>query len=429
MLKINQTDGFDCPGCAWPEPHDRSRFEFCENGAKAVAEEATDRRIDAAFFAHHPVSELATHSEWWLGQQGRLTEPVIRRAGDDHYRPISWDDAFRLIGSELRSLPSPDRAVFYTSGRTSNEAAFAYQLLARALGTNNLPDCSNMCHESSGAALGRAIGVGKGTVSLDDVHAAELILVIGQNPGTNHPRMLTALEEAKGRGATIVAINPMREAGLLGFRNPQRARGIVGRGTELSDLHLPIRVGADLALFQLVNRRLVDDPEGGVDTEFVSSSCDGYDDLVAHLRSLDTDALLAATGLDADAVERLHQLLRGAASDHRLLGDGSHPAPPSGGDDPGAHEHAPAPRCDRQTGCRRVPGARAQQRAGRPHDGHLREAVGGVPRRAGRTSSASPRHASTATTPSQRSRRCAAVTSTCSSGWAATSSRRRPTAR
>ena len=201
MLRVNQPDGFDCPGCAWPEPHRTSRLEFCENGAKAVAEEATDRRVTAGFFATHSISDLAQRSDYWLGQQGRLTEPVYRAAGDDHYRPISWDAAMAVVANHLRSLASPDRAVFYTSGRTSNEAAFLYQLFARAFGTNNLPDCSNMCHESSGVALGETIGIGKGTVTLDDVHEAELILVVGQNPGTNHPRMLSALEQAKRNGA------------------------------------------------------------------------------------------------------------------------------------------------------------------------------------------------------------------------------------
>ena len=257
MLRINQPDGFDCPGCAWPEPHDTSRFEFCENGAKAVAEEATDRRITADFFASHSIADLAGRSDYWLGQQGRLAEPMHRPAGEAHYRPISWDGAIAVVADRLRSLTSADRAVFYTSGRTSNEAAFLYQLFARAFGTNNLPDCSNMCHESSGVALTETIGIGKGTVTLDDIHAAELILVAGQNPGTNHPRMLSALEQAKRNGAAIVSINPLPEAGLIAFRNPQRLRGIVGRGTALADLHLPVAVGGDLALFQWVNLRLL----------------------------------------------------------------------------------------------------------------------------------------------------------------------------
>jgi molybdopterin-dependent oxidoreductase alpha subunit len=301
MLHINQPAGFDCPGCAWPEPHDTSRLEFCENGAKAVAEEATDRRVTADFFAAHAVAELAGRSDYWLGQQGRLTEPVHRAPGDTHYRPISWEAAVHLVGDRLRALASPDRAVFYTSGRTSNEAAFLYQLFVRALGTNNLPDCSNMCHESSGVALGETIGIGKGTVSLDDIHAAELIIVAGQNPGTNHPRMLSALERAKRNGAAIVAINPLPEAGLLAFRNPQRLRGLAGRGTALADLHLPVAVGADLALFQWVNRRLLE--RDAVDRQFVDAHCDGFAGLAAHLCALDADALLAATGLDAAAAE------------------------------------------------------------------------------------------------------------------------------
>ena len=311
LLRINQPDGFDCPGCAWPEPHDPSRVEFCENGAKAVAEEGTERRITNEFFAAHPIAELAARSDYWLGQQGRLTEPMYRPPGGDHYEPISWAGAFDRIGSALRGLASPDRAAFYTSGRTSNEAAFLYQLMVRAYGTNNLPDCSNMCHESSGVALGHAIGIGKGTVTLDDVHAADLILVIGQNPGTNHPRMLSALETAKRRGASIVSVNPLPEAGLLAFRNPQHLRGIVGKGTALADVHLPIAVGADLALFQWLNRRLVTERDAAaVDREFVDGFCDGYEDLVAHLSSLDPAALLAATGLDESAANELFERVR-----------------------------------------------------------------------------------------------------------------------
>jgi molybdopterin-dependent oxidoreductase alpha subunit len=310
MLRVNQLDGFDCPGCAWPEPHDPSRFEFCENGAKAVAEEATDRRVTADLFASHSIADLAGRSDYWLGQQGRLTEPMFRPTGEAHYRPISWDASIDVVADHLRSLPSPDRAVFYTSGRTSNEAAFLYQLFARAFGTNNLPDCSNMCHESSGVALGETIGIGKGTVTLDDVHAAELILVAGQNPGTNHPRMLNALEQAKRNGAAIVAINPLPEAGLIAFRNPQRLRGITGRGTSLADLHLPIAVGGDLALFQWANLRLV--RRGAVDRAFVDAHCDGFAELAAHLESVDEAELLAATGLDRSAAEALVDRLAAA---------------------------------------------------------------------------------------------------------------------
>ena len=296
MLRINQFDGFDCPGCAWPEPHETSRLEFCENGAKAVAEEATDRRVTAEFFAAHSIDDLSDRSDHWLGQQGRLTEPMHRAAGEDHYRPIAWSDAIALVADRLQSLASPDRAVFYTSGRTSNEAAFLYQLFARAFGTNNLPDCSNMCHESSGVALGQTIGIGKGTVTLDDIYAAELIIVAGQNPGTNHPRMLGALEQAKRNGAAIVSINPLPEAGLISFHNPKRLRGVVGHGTALADLHVPVAVAADLALFQWVNRRLV--ARGAVDQRFIDDHCDGFAELVAHLESVDEAALLAATGID-----------------------------------------------------------------------------------------------------------------------------------
>jgi molybdopterin-dependent oxidoreductase alpha subunit len=306
LLRVNQPDGFDCPGCAWPEPApaQRSHFEFCENGAKAVAEEATLRRVGAEFFAAHPISELATRTDHWLGQQGRLVEPMLRAAGDDHYRPIGWDAAFALIADRLRTLPSPDQAVFYTSGRTSNEAAFCWQLLARAYGTNNLPDCSNMCHESSGVALSQTIGIGKGSVTLEDIHAAKLIVVAGQNPGTNHPRMLTALERAKLAGATIVAVNPLREAGLLNFRNPQTVRGVVGRGTDLADHYLQIRVGGDLALFRAIGALLIE--WGAVDKEFVHDYTEGSDEYAGQ--ELDWPAVLAATGLTRAAIEQTARL-------------------------------------------------------------------------------------------------------------------------
>jgi molybdopterin-dependent oxidoreductase alpha subunit len=313
LLKLNQPGGFDCPGCAWPDPAETTPFEFCENGAKAIAEEATVRRIDAAFFARHPVDDLATRTDHWLGQQGRLTEPVYRPAGEQHYRPISWDEAFATVADALAASGDPDRAVFYTSGRTSNEAAFLYQLLVRKIGTNNLPDCSNMCHESSGVALSQTIGIGKGSVTLDDVHDADLLLIVGQNPGTNHPRMLSALEQAKRNGAAIVAINPLPEAGLIRFKNPQHARGVIGTGTALADEYLQVKLGADLALFQLLNRRLVelDHERGGgvLDRAFLDEHGAGVDELVAHLATLDADALLAATGLPAAEVERVAQLL------------------------------------------------------------------------------------------------------------------------
>jgi molybdopterin-dependent oxidoreductase alpha subunit len=314
LLRVNQPDGFDCPGCAWPEPAHAAHLEFCENGAKALAEEATVRRCGPDFFAVHPVTELADQTDHWLGQQGRLTHPVLRAEGDTHYRPVSWERALDLVAEALRAATTtdPDRAVFYTSGRTSNEAAFLYQLLARRLGTNNLPDCSNLCHESSGVALTQTIGVGKGSVTLTDLHEAELILVVGQNPGTNHPRMLSALETAKANGAVVVAVNPLPEAGLLRFGNPKTARGLLGKGAGLADHFLQIRVGADLALFQWLNRRLVeldDDQPGAVDHEFLAAHVAGWPELSAHLRSVDPDDLLAATGLPAPEVEEVARLL------------------------------------------------------------------------------------------------------------------------
>ncbi|WUI02350.1 FdhF/YdeP family oxidoreductase [Spirillospora sp. NBC_00431] len=303
LLRVNQKQGFDCPGCAWPEGDHRHTFEFCENGAKAVAEEATTRRITREFFAEHSVAELAGRSDHWLGQQGRLTEPMLKRAGSEHYEPVPWDEAFRLLASELTALDSPDEAVFYTSGRTSNEAAFAYQLFARAFGTNNLPDCSNMCHESSGSALSETIGIGKGSVLLDDLHQADLIFVVGQNPGTNHPRMLSALERAKKAGARIVAVNPLPEAGLMRFKNPQRASGIAGRGTPLADRFLQIRLNGDLALFQALNRMLLEsDAPGAVDRGFLDAHAHGFAEFEKHVLGLDWDDVLDATGLTREEI-------------------------------------------------------------------------------------------------------------------------------
>jgi molybdopterin-dependent oxidoreductase alpha subunit len=307
LLKVNQKDGFDCPGCAWPEPEHRHTAEFCENGAKHVAAEATKRRVTREFFAEHAVSELATRTGYWLEQQGRLTEPMRKPAGSDHYEPVSWDEAFGIIARELRALDSPDEAVFYTSGRTSNEAAFAYQLFVRRFGTNNLPDCSNMCHESSGSALTETIGVGKGSVLLEDLYRADLILVVGQNPGTNHPRMLTALEHAKRQGARIVAVNPLPEAGLLRFKNPQRPSGVVGKGTTLADRFLRIRVNGDLALFQALGRLLLEAEDAApgtvLDREFIDTHTAGFDEYAKHVRDLDWADVLEATGLTRAEIE------------------------------------------------------------------------------------------------------------------------------
>jgi molybdopterin-dependent oxidoreductase alpha subunit len=312
LLKVNQKDGFDCPGCAWPEGDRRHTFEFCENGAKAVAEEATVRRVTPEFFAAHPVSALARRSGYWLGQQGRLTHPMYLAEGADTYEAVPWERAFEIIAAELAGLGGPDEAVFYTSGRTSNEAAFLYQLFAREFGTNNLPDCSNMCHESSGSALTETLGVGKGSVLLDDLHRAGLIIVAGQNPGTNHPRMLAALEQAKRGGTRIVTVNPLPEAGMERFKNPQTATGLAGGGTVLSDLHLPIRLGGDQALFRALGRLLVE--ADAIDHDFVAAHTHGFREYEAAARATGWDEVLAATGLTRDDIGRLLDLVLGADS-------------------------------------------------------------------------------------------------------------------
>jgi formate dehydrogenase major subunit len=316
LLKLNQTDGFDCQGCAWPDPSPDHRHtaEFCENGAKAVADEATRDLIGREFFAQHPVAELAEHTDYWLNKQGRVTEPMVLRAGGTHYEPIAWDDAFALMGTHLRAI-EPDQAIFYTSGKTSNEAAYLYQLFVRAYGTNNLPDCSNMCHESTSVGLAEVIGIGKGSVSLDDVHHAELIVILGQNPGTNHPRMLSALEEAKGNGAKIVAVNPLKEAGLVRFKNPQNVKGVVGHGTGLADRYLQIRSNGDLALLQALGALLVQ--RGCVDTEFVERHTTGFEQYAAALAELDWDKVLASTGLTRAQIEDTADLL--AASERTIF--------------------------------------------------------------------------------------------------------------
>ena len=310
LLRLNQAEGFDCMSCAWPDPDPGHRHpaEFCENGAKAVAEEATRARATPEFFAAHSIDELDARSEHWLGQQGRITHPMVKRPGATHYEPIAWDAAFALIGAELQSLGSPDEAAFYTSGRASNEAAFAYQLFVRALGTNNLPDCSNMCHESTGIALQESIGIGKASVSLQDVHEASLIVIAGQNPETNHPRMLSALEIAKSKGAKILTINPLREAGLLRFKNPQRLRGVVGRGTDLSDLHLPVKINGDLALFQAMGSLLVE--WDALDHEFIDSHTRGFTQWRDHVSAIDWQVVAEATGLNRAQITQAAELLR-----------------------------------------------------------------------------------------------------------------------
>lgn len=309
LLTMNQVDGIDCPGCAWadPTPGHRHLNEYCENGAKHINDEATTRRITADFFRRHSVSALSRRSDLWLNQQGRLTEPMVKRPDSDYYEPISWHDALGLLADELKALDSPDEAVFYTSGRVSNEAAFILQLFARVFGTNNLPDCSNMCHESSGFALHETLGTGKGTVSLEDLHHADLIFLVGQNPGTNHPRQLSALEQAKDNGARVIAVNTLPEAGLLAFKNPQKARGVIGRGVQIADQFLHIRSGGDLALFQGLNRLLLEaeDARPGtvLDQDFIRSSTSGFEDFSRHARTIAWDDILMATGLTREEID------------------------------------------------------------------------------------------------------------------------------
>jgi molybdopterin-dependent oxidoreductase alpha subunit len=310
LLQLNQAEGFDCMSCAWPDPDPGHRHtaEFCESGAKAVAEEATTARATPEFFAQHSIVELDQHHEHWLGQQGRITHPMIKKPGATHYEPIEWGAAFQLIADQLNGLASPNEAIFYTSGRTSNEAAFCYQLFVRAYGTNNLPDSSNMCHESSSHALAETVGIGKASVILDDVYNAQLLILAGQNPGTNHPRMLTALEIAKRRGAKIIAINPLREAGLINFRNPQTPRGLIGKGTDLADLHLPIKINGDLALFQAWAALLLE--WNAIDHDFIAQHTRGFESWRDHVSAIDWDLVQTITGLSREQITEAAQLLR-----------------------------------------------------------------------------------------------------------------------
>ena len=315
LLQINQKDGFDCPGCAWPDPDGkRHAFDFCENGAKALAHELDKRTVTADFFRSHSIAELSTHTDYWLEQQGRLTEPMVLRENATHYEPISWDGAYQLIATELNALSSPDRAAFYTSGKATNEAAFAYQLFARQFGTNNLPDCSNMCHESSGRAMKKMIGIGKGTVKLDDFPQAELVFVVGQNPGTNHPRQLTALQQSKRNGAKIIAVNPLPEAGLMGFMNPQELRGLLGIATELADLFLQVKINGDIPLFKGIMKQLLEwddaQPGSAIDHEFVNQFTHGVEELLAELRQADWPTLVERSGIDRDAIRQAAEWVR-----------------------------------------------------------------------------------------------------------------------
>ncbi len=317
LLKLNQKGGTDCPGCAWPDPdEERSAVaEYCENGAKAVAEEATTKHLDPAFFGRFGVADLACLDDYDIGKKGRIAQPMYLRPGGTHYEPIAWEEAYARIASHLRGLADPHQALFYTSGRTSNEAAFLYQLFVRAFGTNNLPDCSNMCHESSGVALTESLGIGKGSVKLEDFHQAEVILILGQNPGTNHPRMLTALQKAKERGARIISVNPLVETGLVAFKNPQQLRGALGIKAQLTDLYLQVRIGGDLALLQAISRALLlaEDAEGGVlDPEFVAQATEGFGAWRAHLLAQDPDLLVRESGVAPERIAEAVAMLKPA---------------------------------------------------------------------------------------------------------------------
>ena len=311
LTKMNQKDGFDCMSCAWPDPDHRKVAEFCENGARAVAWEATPVTVPTTFWSEHSLTDLLDKSEYWLGMQGRLVEPVYKAADSDRYVPVSWVDAFRIIATKLKSLESPDQAAFYTSGRAANETAFVYQLFARAFGTNNLPDCSNMCHESTGTAMSATVGIGKSTIAYDDFEQTDLIIVMGQNPGTNHPRMLTALEDAKRQGAAIVAVNPLPEASLKRYKNPQTVRGLIGRGTDMADQFLQIRSGGDMALLQWVSKRVLEaedrNPGTVLDHDFLERYTEGLDEFRAHLEGLDVQEVLDATGLTIAEMDELAQ--------------------------------------------------------------------------------------------------------------------------
>jgi molybdopterin-dependent oxidoreductase alpha subunit len=308
LLQLNQKQGIDCPGCAWPEPDgERSHFEFCEEGAKHVADEATTKRITPDFFAKWSVRELAEQSDLWLNQQGRLTHPMVLREGAQHYESIQWKDAFALIARELNSLGSPDEAIFYTSGRTSNEAAFLYQLFVRQFGTNNLPDCSNMCHESSGTAMKETLGFGKGTVTLEDFDLCDAIFVIGQNPGTNHPRMLSTLLSAKRRGCKIVHINPLPEVGTTRFKHPQEFWTWPGGGTQLADLFLQVRINGDVALIKGLSKEVLEaedrQPGQVLDHDFINEYTVGFSEFKQSLSSVSTDEIVEQSGITKEQIE------------------------------------------------------------------------------------------------------------------------------
>ncbi len=313
LLEMNQEKGFRCPSCAWPVPENPSKIaEYCENGAKALADEATLEKIGADFFAKHSVETLSQLSDYELNKFGRLTEPLVLRPGKVHYEPISWDDAYELMAQELKNVPHPDEAIFYTSGRSSNEAAFLYGMFARAFGTNNMPDCSNMCHESSGVALSQTLGIGKGSVKVDDLYGADVVLVVGQNPGTNHPRMLSALEKCKKNGGKIISINPLAETAMVKFKNPQKVGSMLGGGTAIADIHLQVKINEDIALAKLLLKKLValDAKQGNVlDHDFIQNYVAGYDALLNDLNGFDESTLLKRTGVSPEKIDKTVELL------------------------------------------------------------------------------------------------------------------------
>ncbi|MEZ5040849.1 MAG: FdhF/YdeP family oxidoreductase [Saprospiraceae bacterium] len=316
MAAVNQKGGFDCPGCAWPDPDDdRSKLgEYCENGIKAISEEASKKRITADFFANHSVAEMRSWSDFEIGKKGRLTEPMFLRKGATHYEPISWEKAFAITAEHLNGLQSPHEAIFYTSGRTSNEAAFLYQLFVREYGTNNLPDCSNMCHESSGKGLTATLGIGKGSVTLADIYEAEVVIVMGQNPGTNHPRMLSALERCKENGGKIISINPLPEAGLINFVNPQRPSKILRGGTDLTDLFLQVKINGDVALLKAIMLLLwyqeKSNPGSAFDFDFIVAKTEGYEGFLEDLKQYDFNTLAEASGVARDKIKEAVELIR-----------------------------------------------------------------------------------------------------------------------
>lgn len=316
LAKLNQKDGFDCPGCAWPDPDDeRSPIaEYCENGAKAIAEEATTKKLTPAFFKENSVADLSELDDYRIGKKGRVAQPMYLRKGATHYEPITWEDAFQLIARKLNDAQSPDESVFYTSGRTSNEAAFLYQLFVREYGTNNLPDCSNMCHESSGVALSETVGIGKGSVTLEDFYEAEVIIILGQNPGTNHPRMLSALQRAKEKGCTIISVNPLPETGLVAFSNPQTVKGALGIKARLTDIFLQVKINGDMPLMKAIEKRLFEEdiknPGSVFDHDFIQHHTTGYSALKAHIAEQNIDELCSACGISPEQLEKTVDILK-----------------------------------------------------------------------------------------------------------------------